>query len=91
MSAEGFGTRSSSAGLIAEGLEGLTAENIGRVDRRRMAEGRSVTMRKDRGRYNKTLQIPIGGRIFIRTDFVHALESKKYRVFESRGRFAEAK
>ena len=30
------------------------------------------------------------GRIFIRTDFVHALESKKYRVFGSRGRFAEA-
>ena len=39
MSAEGFGARSSSAGLIAEVLEGLIVENIGRVDRGRMAEG----------------------------------------------------
>ena len=39
MSAEGFGARSSSVGLIAEGLEGLVTENIGRVDRGRMAEG----------------------------------------------------
>ena len=31
------------------------------------------------------------GRIFIHTVFVHALECKKYRVFESRGSSAEAK